>query len=388
MNSITSYVMIIGFVAVLLIPVLEWVHPLFPQLPNTENRALATFPSVDSSHHLLDFPASFDTWYQDHFSLRNQLLHAHQSLSTFGFRKSGTQRVIMGKDDWLFSGSYDWLTYQGAASLSALELKQLQGALRHRKNAIEAQNCRYYLVIAPNKYSIYPEYTPDYLNGLEAETVADQVVAQLSQEPGLNVLDLRPILRASKNKYPGNHLYFKHDSHWNMVGAFIAYEAIIEMLKQDFPDITPIPFAAIGWEDDIVRQGDYARMMGLPTAFSDTILDAKDKFQNVIKAPKKHYPVPKEFAYKDNYEFAYTSCDTTGQRLLLIRDSFGSFLIPYLSSHFDKSVYIFDGWKYRYKKDIVEQEKPTVYIDLVLESSLYALHRHRWANLLDKEEKK
>ncbi|MEM7372839.1 MAG: hypothetical protein AAF587_29730 [Bacteroidota bacterium] len=382
-QQLPIFLLIGGFVLLLVLPSLEGSLHVLPTFENTENRKLADFPSLDSSHQLLAFPTGFDTWYQDHFPLRNQFLRSHQRLQTFGFQKSGTGRVIMGQKEWLYSGASDWVFLHGGGKFSQQELQQLANGLAHREKALRAQNCHYYLVIIPNKLSAYPEYVPPYLQDLDIETRTDQVVEHLQNESSLKMLDLRPILQASKDKYPGNYIYYKHDSHWNFVGAFIGYEAIMEMLQQDFPEMQALPFATFGWESQVVRQGDYARMMGFPKSFPDTIFDAVDKWQFVTKAPKVPYRVPKDVPYKPNYERVYTACAPTGHRMVLLRDSFGSFLMPFLSAHFDRSVYIFDSWKYRYKKEIVEQEQPTVYIDLVLESSLHGLHRNRWKNLTD-----
>jgi hypothetical protein len=54
----------------------------------------------------------------------------------------------------------------------------------------------------------------------------------------------------------------------------------------------------------------------------------------------------------------------------MIHDSFGSTLIPFFNEHFSKSVYIFDGWQHAFNEEIVLNEKPDIYIQLVVESLL------------------
>jgi len=51
----------------------------------------------------------------------------------------------------------------------------------------------------------------------------------------------------------------------------------------------------------------------------------------------------------------------------MIRDSFGSTLIPYLNEHFSESVYIFDMWNYCLNEDILFNEKPDIFIQTVVE---------------------
>ena len=48
----------------------------------------------------------------------------------------------------------------------------------------------------------------------------------------------------------------------------------------------------------------------------------------------------------------------------MFRDSFSVYLIPYLSEHFSRSVYV---WSPIFIPDIVEQEKPDIVVHEILE---------------------
>ncbi len=60
--------------------------------------------------------------------------------------------------------------------------------------------------------------------------------------------------------------------------------------------------------------------------------------------------------------------------MLMIRDSFARTIIPFMSEHFNESVYIFDGWHHDLNEDIVKKEKPDVFIQLILESQIPKLY--------------
>jgi hypothetical protein len=55
---------------------------------------------------------------------------------------------------------------------------------------------------------------------------------------------------------------------------------------------------------------------------------------------------------------------------VVIRDSFGGYLIPYLSSWFRESVFLFDNWEYRANDTIIQQEKPDIVLLMVYEPHL------------------
>ena len=72
----------------------------------------------------------------------------------------------------------------------------------------------------------------------------------------------------------------------------------------------------------------------------------------------------------------YTTKNVSLPKLLLIRHSLGFSLIPFLSEHFSESVYIFDGWHHESNKEIVLNEKPDIYIQLVLESYIPSIYKY------------
>ena len=55
-------------------------------------------------------------------------------------------------------------------------------------------------------------------------------------------------------------------------------------------------------------------------------------------------------------------------RAVVFRDSFGSRLVPYLSEHFSRVVYL---WQNDFDADVVRQEKPDVVIQEIVGRHLY-----------------
>ncbi|NCC52264.1 MAG: hypothetical protein EOM20_13750, partial [Spartobacteria bacterium] len=68
-----------------------------PSEAGPEKRALGTFPTLEWNREAWRlFPRHVDVWLQDHFGLRNQLIHLHNWMSYFWFNVSPSPKVIVG----------------------------------------------------------------------------------------------------------------------------------------------------------------------------------------------------------------------------------------------------------------------------------------------------
>ena len=86
------------------------------------------------------------------------------------------------------------------------------------------------------------------------------------------ILDLRVPLRAAKAADPSRLLYFKTDSHWNDLGAFYAYRAIITSLAQSMPvgDLALASLEQYAIDVKPFEAGDLAvNMLSSPGRFKD-----------------------------------------------------------------------------------------------------------------------
>jgi hypothetical protein len=101
------------------------------------------------------------------------------------------------------------------------------------------------------------------------------------------------------------------------------------------------------------------------------------------KGEKSGYPAPKDFATPWNYEMVFEVNNPKLPKVLMIRESFAENLQPYFAEHFCKSVYIFDAWSYQFHPEIIEKEKPDIYITMALETYL----PHILQNLSDNDKK-
>ncbi|HEX2901548.1 MAG TPA: hypothetical protein VHS96_17685, partial [Bacteroidia bacterium] len=94
-------------------------------------------------------------------------------------------------------------------------------------------------------------------------------------------------------------------------------------------------------------------------------------------AEKVPYPPIADFPYDWDYESVREIEGRDSPKLLLITDSFGHNIFPYLAEQFGRSVKIFDGWQYKLNREIVLQERPDVVILMPMEANLRHVLSHQ-----------
>ena len=156
-------------------------------------------------------------------SFRNYLLYKSFNISM------NEPKVIAGKARYLFLGNkYGKIIdkVEGKFSYTEKDIDQWTDRLKDLQTWYEDNNIKFIIVIAPNKHSVYKDRLPDWIK-TKSRTLTDDIVDH-SKKRQINILDLRAILIDNKDKRP---LYMKTDTHWNNVGAAIAYEATIDHIN-------------------------------------------------------------------------------------------------------------------------------------------------------------
>lgn len=215
-------------------------------------------------------------------------------------------------------------------------------------------------VQAPSKLSV--SGLPDGLTDC-TEAEADQFLALL-EEAKVDTLDLRPAFREAAEDDPDKaaELFFQTDHHWTPAGAFLGFQVLCEKLEEDYrfkigEDLTdPDFFNKYSFGE--VFLGSQGRRVGAAYAGLDDleIWSPKEPTHFTYSVPiigvKREGPFvtsllfPERLAeidlYNDNPYAIYAGGDyllsravnedlPKGKRVLILRDSFGCGLTPFLS---------------------------------------------------------
>jgi hypothetical protein len=188
----------------------------------------------------------------------------------------------------------------------------------------------------------------------------DQLFTAL-QDTGLAV-DMRTAEFDAKAR---ERVYQQTDTHWNDRGAFVAYQEIIRAVRARVPRTPPAwtrdDFTA---SDRTVEGLDLAGMMGLTRALREvdmTLVPKRLRRARVLE--------PAGAAPTDEEGRLVTAIDDASlPRAVIFRDSFTSHLVPFLSEHFSRAVYL---WQNDFDAAVVAREHPDVVIQEIVGRHLY-----------------
>jgi hypothetical protein len=357
-GRLSKRVMLILFLLAVWLPLGIMVLTPAESISEIEKRKLTPFPEV-KLRKVIDFPNSFEAYYNDHFGLRRPLIRWYNYLRVVGLGVSDSKWVLIGKDGWLFQNAPVHLRdMRNAWPFSPGELHHWAKMLSLKQAWLKKQGIHYLFVFAPSKHLIYPEKLPLSVNRVSPLSRLDQLVDYLKQHTKVNFLDLRPVMLEAK---PHLRPYHKTDTHWNDYGAFLAYRTVMEHLQKELPNIPILPLAP----DDFMRVkrpgGDLAQTLDLKESLTEIEIVPREK---VVRCGKNTDNKSLTIAEKNQQEFA-TRCATGKYRALLFRDSYSVTMMPYLSESFEY-IYYHPASPVPLKglKHLVPRVKPDVVIEL------------------------
>jgi hypothetical protein len=341
--------------------------------PVDEQRTMAARPALPTTRSAAqEYARRVDAYFGDHFGFRNGLLRLHGYLATSWLKRrpSETVEVMVGREGWLY--------YTGADAVRSIEGRSLfpeagvrvwERTIRERGRWLSQRGIRYLVVFAPEKSSIYPEHLPEWVRPSGHGTRLDQLMKVLSGIEEADVVDLRrPLLEAKRTS--AHPLYFATDTHWNALGVHAAYSEIVGRLGRWFPGVGPAPLSSFELTWSTQPGGDLARLLGLEHRFSEAVPNLIPRNPGRVRhVGPGAYGIAR--AGTATYPPVVTERDEADIRAAVIfRDSFATSLVPLLSEHVGRAVYL---WTFDFDCGAIERENPALVINEYAERVLYML---------------
>ncbi|MDB4945194.1 MAG: hypothetical protein JWP97_4728 [Labilithrix sp.] len=360
--------MVALFAAVLVLPGLVMLVPERTQDAN-RLRFEATSPpppTPRSPGALARYPRDYVGYFNGHFGLRRPLMGAYARLKLAGLAVSDSQRVIVGEDGWLyFAGDRIVDDLRGLLPFEERDLAAWARLLARRRDWLAARGIPYVFLIAPNTHTIYPEHLPSWIVRGSTTTRREQLLAYLKEHSDVPVLDLVPPLRAAKER---EQVYYRTDTHWNLVGGFVAYQTLSAWLAGVLP----------GWhryeESDFVRsetphwRGGLGYMLGAPELAEETRPEITARQGATILTDGAPLPADETTdAWTVRPIVVRQSADGEIGTAVVFRDSQFSAPAQFLSRHFRRTVLV---WQPTFDPAVVLREHPQVVIHEVVERTL------------------
>jgi alginate O-acetyltransferase complex protein AlgJ len=251
--------------------------------------------------------------------------------------------------------------------LSPDEVANWRAAVVGARDWLRVRGIAYVFTIAPDKHVMYPDEMPASIHRVGATRRMDQILAAL-EDAGVSAVDVRPALEAARQY---ERVYQQTDTHWNDRGALVAYQQIINAVREQVPAVsrpwTRDDFEAVARQ----REGmDLAGMMGLTRVLRETdlaLLPRRPRIAKVIEPPGVD-AAAQEGRLVTIIPGIPGSPGSPLPRAVILRDSFFSQLAPFVSEHFSRAVYL---WQNDFDADAILQEHPGVVIQEIVGRHLY-----------------
>ncbi|MCB0402066.1 MAG: hypothetical protein KDD41_08285 [Flavobacteriales bacterium] len=361
------YLIIAVFFFVLLLPLIQTYFPVvhYSKIVRqfNEKRALAPLPefALNSIEH---YPEQLNQYVNDNFELRKYLIAWNNYWKVKTFKVSPVETVTLGKDDWMYFSAKGVLENLAGNNLfHEEELTLIKSNLEQKQIFTQQQNAQFYLVIAPNKSSVYPEHLPFYIP-VTGPSRTGQLIEYLQQNTSIKVIDMREEFRQDKKNHP---LFYKADSHWNHHGAFIGYQKLITELRKDYPNLKLFEREHFTILPDTVKGGDLAESLAMVEYFDRIHYNyiPHDTLPKFTQSINEDY-----YTYDQSYKATMIaiSADSTAPKIMNFHDSFSYYLWNFFPLSFSRSVFL---WTHEFRGDLVEKEKPDIVIYTIVERDLH-----------------
>lgn len=317
------------------------------------------------AHHLKKcktFFKKYEEYYNDNFIFKGTFVKLYNNLKWSMATNPNPKQIIVGEDNWLFLGNfYDNIneTILGIDTFSTQELKLMEEVQLERKRFLDSLGIDYYIMIAPEKSTIYAEKFPIKLNVDRTKT--DQT-KELLTRLGITVIFPKEALLEKKNSL---QLYYKYDSHWNGNGAYIGYSQLMDSLKIKHPELQKLSIS------DFHVTTEYKNIEN----DLSNILFIESDWDNIpeygLKNPTTQL-LERRFD-QNNPKIRVLSTIGNTKKLISLNDSYLPIFATYLGESFKEyAMYQFVGFP-NFHYDVILKERPDIVVFEIVERSIFAL---------------
>ncbi len=317
-----------------------------------DNRPLAKKPTKFSA----DFPRQYEQYFNETFSGRKKLVKKFSKIKLRLGMDSGY--IINGLNGWMFYDSakvpdgYTLIDYYGEIVYTPQELDQMTSGMKAARDFYAKKGIDYMIVVTPNKESLYSEYMPERMQRARVSDLSrnDRAILYAQENSDVAILNLSDSLKAAKphTQYP---LYFQKDTHWNNIGAYVAYIQLAQTLQKFGYNVKAPAYSDNMVENAMVSKTDLSYA-------GDKDIDYQVKYKEDI--------VPQNLVNEDHGFFQVWENKTAPvqKRVLMLRDSQGIALMRYIEKDFAFGVFAHIKWNTKEGlQKLVETYKPDLVID-------------------------
>lgn len=281
---------------------------------NLENRTLAEFSRE---------PAQFEEWLNDHAPFKSQWLNAYAVLNYRFFCCVDNEQVIVGKEGWFFytgDGTVDEML--GVGLFTEVEMEEILKDLLEVRERYADRPEDFAVFVAPDKEKIYSQYLPEAYENKTKTSRAAELVRYIREHSNIQVVyPVEELRREAEGSVP---LYYKTDTHWNRLGAFVGVQELMDCLGGRSHSLSELTVSTEG-----KRTGDLVSLGHLPERYYED----QDPFFIGYYDEAKISVLEEDFS-GTGIRKAVNETPADERKLVMVRDSFGDAMNTSLCRYF------------------------------------------------------
>jgi len=198
-----------------------------PETLVDENRKATEFPKFNIKGSFSKYFKQIDNFAADNFPKRDKAIKLYRNLVNLAGDNFDANKAFRGKDGFLFLGnSHNNFIEKIEGKITPNSDKSyLAWRLLPLAHYFQEQGTKVIFVMAPAKHSVYFDKLPEIIKPASTRYAAPYL--ERVREEGFVMVDPLAKLIAHKNK---EFVYWKQDTHWNQIGASIAFKQTMQNL--------------------------------------------------------------------------------------------------------------------------------------------------------------
>lgn len=190
-----------------------------------DNRKLTEFPSLNKINS--DTFKEMYNYINDRIGFREEIIQSYTILNNKLFNILVHPAYVYGQNGYVYFGLYQ-KNYDE-------HTKQFTKSIKEVKDYVESRGAKFYVLIDPEKTSVYTENLPKGVN--YNRNWMDSIEKDL-KDYGVNFIDNTEELKSrSKSEQVYNRQY--DAGHWNDLGAYYGVNNLLTLIEKDFPNVKP-----------------------------------------------------------------------------------------------------------------------------------------------------
>lgn len=287
----------------------------------------------------------------DSIPFKKQLVALNNAIDLFFFRVSPNKEVILGKENWLY---YHWPGRKEKSGgkhedllFSQEELAAIAENCVKQKEFLEAQGKEFVIIIAPDKERIQYENLPREYSEVAKPNRVLQFVKYLRENTEVRVIyPYEELLQAKKQSKES--MYYRMDSHWNQIGAYVGTRELLQELGIEMPNMTE---ERIRVSEKGHTEGDLAYVLGL-----EKVLE-RFNIEYDVEGYNTHSAKILEWNLRDTIRYQAEGADP--RKIYVVRDSFATNMADYIGSQFSSSYLVY---KEAYSYENFLEKNPDIFV--------------------------